>query len=318
MVAQLRWWTRIARSVHSIVSDSRDAHSSRARRAAAPWRSRASGEGDDSFSQCDALPPASGRLVARRAERHRAHCAAAAAADGPSGSAAAPVRATSALVDRPYLDAGPGRRALSDLPRAVRAARAGGASWPRSTSASPSTRRSRSCGSRGSTASGTRSSNERSDSALRLRAQDAAGVRAAAQLLAQARVAAGDRLVQAARRGAQAVAHDRRTSAPAAWSRRRPAITARASRSRRRGSACARPSSCPTMCPQVKRDGMTRYGAELIVDGAGYDEAQRTRSRSPPSAACRTSRRSTTTTSSPATASGSAARLRSSTRRCRA
>jgi threonine dehydratase len=29
----------------------------------------------------------------------------------------------------------------------------------------------------------------------------------------------------------------------------------------------------PTMCPQVKRDGMTRYGAEVIVDGAGYDES---------------------------------------------
>jgi threonine dehydratase len=28
-----------------------------------------------------------------------------------------------------------------------------------------------------------------------------------------------------------------------------------------------------TQCPQVKRDGMTRYGAELIVAGAGYDEA---------------------------------------------
>jgi threonine dehydratase len=26
-------------------------------------------------------------------------------------------------------------------------------------------------------------------------------------------------------------------------------------------------------CPQVKRDGMTRYGAELLVAGAGYDEA---------------------------------------------
>jgi threonine dehydratase len=26
-------------------------------------------------------------------------------------------------------------------------------------------------------------------------------------------------------------------------------------------------------CPQVKRDGMTRFGAELIVAGAGYDEA---------------------------------------------
>ena len=31
----------------------------------------------------------------------------------------------------------------------------------------------------------------------------------------------------------------------------------------------------PAMCPQVKRDGMTRYGAELIVEGAGYDEAHR-------------------------------------------
>jgi threonine dehydratase len=29
----------------------------------------------------------------------------------------------------------------------------------------------------------------------------------------------------------------------------------------------------PTQCPQVKRDGMTRYGAEVIVDGAGYDES---------------------------------------------
>jgi len=29
----------------------------------------------------------------------------------------------------------------------------------------------------------------------------------------------------------------------------------------------------PAICPQVKRDGMTRYGAELIVAGAGYDEA---------------------------------------------
>ena len=29
----------------------------------------------------------------------------------------------------------------------------------------------------------------------------------------------------------------------------------------------------PTQCPAVKRDGMTRFGAELIVDGASYDEA---------------------------------------------
>jgi threonine dehydratase len=29
----------------------------------------------------------------------------------------------------------------------------------------------------------------------------------------------------------------------------------------------------PAICPQVKRDGMTRYGAEVIVDGATYDEA---------------------------------------------
>ena len=29
----------------------------------------------------------------------------------------------------------------------------------------------------------------------------------------------------------------------------------------------------PTICPQVKRDGMTRYGAEVIVEGASYDEA---------------------------------------------
>jgi threonine dehydratase len=29
----------------------------------------------------------------------------------------------------------------------------------------------------------------------------------------------------------------------------------------------------PAQCPAVKRDGMTRYGAELIVAGEGYDEA---------------------------------------------
>ena len=29
----------------------------------------------------------------------------------------------------------------------------------------------------------------------------------------------------------------------------------------------------PTPCPQVKRDGMTRYGAELLVEGGSYDEA---------------------------------------------
>lgn len=29
----------------------------------------------------------------------------------------------------------------------------------------------------------------------------------------------------------------------------------------------------PTICPQVKRDGMTRYGAELVVAGENYDAA---------------------------------------------
>ncbi len=29
----------------------------------------------------------------------------------------------------------------------------------------------------------------------------------------------------------------------------------------------------PTICPQVKRDGMAAYGAEVIVEGASYDEA---------------------------------------------
>jgi threonine dehydratase len=29
----------------------------------------------------------------------------------------------------------------------------------------------------------------------------------------------------------------------------------------------------PTLCPPIKRDGMTRFGAEVILHGAGYDEA---------------------------------------------
>lgn len=29
----------------------------------------------------------------------------------------------------------------------------------------------------------------------------------------------------------------------------------------------------PTICPQVKREGIARYGAEVIVEGASYDEA---------------------------------------------
>ena len=288
-------------------------HISRARLAAARWRGRAApNEGDDSFWRVRRRARRSGSTggAASRAASRATCCRGRRRPPSGQRGERLPASTAATMVERPYLDAGPvvercptclglfarreqvaelaafHERIPVDAPEPIVWVSCARSLLARFHQMSPS-------------------------AVARLRAQDAAGVRAAAQLLAQARVAAGDRLVQAARRGAQAVAHGacraraRRGHRVGRQSRAgRGARGLAARRARRRWSSrrSARRSSATAS---------TRYGAEVIVAGAGYDEARRsTRSRSPPSAACRTSRPSTTTTSSPATASGSAARLR--------